>query len=517
MPAEHELLNALAPFLNRLKSLIEADATLQRDVATLGRAFVGWVEGQTVAVEAPLVPTLLPEIRKPKEGILPATLAASLLTFHLTAPPLVRTESHYEESTSWLPQEPIVIANRCRVKAEACRLIAQRHRNASSDSSYMDSSAGLRSKAERLIKCTLWMLDISTLSRSATVWEDLAAAYDVGADAAELLHHVLDPRWIKDRELLLSSLNLAAEAQGLLFAAVIDTTNMRPDADQIQLYVTVRELAAAHSTYIQRYMKREDRVDPRTWPSLKQRIAVATSPLRDSQVKSGGLKKILNNLKYKLGKAGENPNTFDDWPRVIELLDEAVAAGMPPSHLETREQLVPVLDVIPDEIPLPKNAALVFREIDEYRRLKATVEQEAVPVDRVSDEVVQVAKWLKGRAIVLIGGLVRPEHKAALIRAFGLSDVYWETLPEHSSISAFEAGIIRPETAIVLLAIRWSSHSYAEVQRFCSDHGKLLVRLPGGYHPNQVAHQIIIQAGDRLAAIAPEQSNPFSQHASASG
>ena len=228
MPAEHDLLNALAPFLNRLKSLIEADATLQRDVATLGRAFVGWVEGQTVATEAPVVPTLVPEIRKPREAILPATVAASLLTFHLTPPPSIRTEPHNEESTSWLPQEPSVIASRCRVKAEACRLIAQRHRNASSESSYMDSSAGLRAKAERLIKCTLWMLDISTLSRSATVWEDLAAAYDVGADAAELLHHVLDPRWIKDRELLLSSLNLAAEAQGLLFAAVIDTTNMRP-------------------------------------------------------------------------------------------------------------------------------------------------------------------------------------------------------------------------------------------------------------------------------------------------
>jgi hypothetical protein len=47
----------------------------------------------------------------------------------------------------------------------------------------------------------------------------------------------------------------------------------------------------------------------------------------------------------------------------------------------------------------------------------------------------------------------------------------------------------------VLLAIRWSSHSYGEVRDFCEKHGKLFVRLPGGYNPNQVAHQILLQRG----------------------
>jgi hypothetical protein len=55
---------------------------------------------------------------------------------------------------------------------------------------------------------------------------------------------------------------------------------------------------------------------------------------------------------------------------------------------------------------------------------------------------------------------------------------------------------------VVLLAIRWSNHSYGDVQEYCDTYGKLLVRLPGGYHPNQVAHQILSQVGHRLRAGA---------------
>jgi hypothetical protein len=52
--------------------------------------------------------------------------------------------------------------------------------------------------------------------------------------------------------------------------------------------------------------------------------------------------------------------------------------------------------------------------------------------------------------------------------------------------------------ALVLLAVRWSSHSFGEVRQSCDRHGKPLVRLPGGYNPNQVAAQILSQCGERL-------------------
>jgi hypothetical protein len=61
---------------------------------------------------------------------------------------------------------------------------------------------------------------------------------------------------------------------------------------------------------------------------------------------------------------------------------------------------------------------------------------------------------------------------------------------------------------VVLLAIRWSSHSFGEVKDFCDRYGKLLVRLPAGYNPNQVAVQILQQIGNRLNGSAAQAAEP---------
>ena len=60
------------------------------------------------------------------------------------------------------------------------------------------------------------------------------------------------------------------------------------------------------------------------------------------------------------------------------------------------------------------------------------------------------------------------------------------------------AGVCAGGSGVVLLAIRWSSHAFGDIKQFCDQHGKPLVRLPGGYSPNQVAAQIVMQAGEKL-------------------
>jgi hypothetical protein len=102
----------------------------------------------------------------------------------------------------------------------------------------------------------------------------------------------------------------------------------------------------------------------------------------------------------------------------------------------------------------------------------------------------------------MIGGVPRPHARQALERAFGLAALDWVGTREHESIAPFEAHVARPEVAVVLLAIRWSSHSFGGVLRFCDHHRKPLVRLPGGYNPDQVARQILEQVSGRLQAGA---------------
>ena len=114
-------------------------------------------------------------------------------------------------------------------------------------------------------------------------------------------------------------------------------------------------------------------------------------------------------------------------------------------------------------------------------------------------EVLEIAHLLQGRSMVLIGGDRRPGSCQALKNAFNLRDLTWIETREHESISSFESHIARPDVAVVVLAIRWSSHSFGEIREFCERHGKPLVRLPGGYNPNQVAAQIMSQCSERLS------------------
>jgi hypothetical protein len=102
---------------------------------------------------------------------------------------------------------------------------------------------------------------------------------------------------------------------------------------------------------------------------------------------------------------------------------------------------------------------------------------------------------------VLIGGVERTASGRAIERAFGLSRLNWISTRPHESVTIFEPAVARPETAVVLLAIRWASHSYGDVKDYCEKYGKPMVYLTGGYNPNQIAHQILAQVGDRLRAL----------------
>ena len=100
--------------------------------------------------------------------------------------------------------------------------------------------------------------------------------------------------------------------------------------------------------------------------------------------------------------------------------------------------------------------------------------------------------------MLIIGGVERSETAEAIKTAFRLSHVEWITTREHESPANFEHQIAAPDIAVVLLAIRWSSHGFGNIRQYCRKHGKEFVRLPGGYGVNQVANHILGQCGYRL-------------------
>jgi hypothetical protein len=254
-------------------------------------------------------------------------------------------------------------------------------------------------------------------------------------------------------------------------------------------------VAARHRVFLKRFLRADDLADPGAWPGLLSRIEAQAGAGAPSQ-RHG---RLLERLRSHVHTLGEGAGNEASWRSVVEAVEEAVGGGVPPSSREVRGMLLPHIDDLPGGADLPPGFRRVLREIDRYLATRPPPAAPA-PSQGPTAEVGDAARLLSGRSAVLIGGLRRPQAQEALRAALGLDELIWIGTREHQSVRGFEASVARPEVAVVLLAIRWSSHAFGDVKAFCDRHGKLLVRLPGGYNPAQVAAQVLSQCGGRLGA-----------------
>lgn len=289
------------------------------------------------------------------------------------------------------------------------------------------------------------------------------------------------------------ALRLATEAQSACRVALA-RLGVPDDPDQLDAFEWVRTTTARHRIYIDRFMRANDPADPDAWGDLLDRIDAAAAEHALPKPQALALSRLRDLV---VGPEGSTQDVDPgDWGPLVEAVIEA---GVAPSNRELRELVLPLLDASPPDEPVPHGLQLVLREIDRFLSQRpAPRDPGARPV--ATAEVRDAAELLSGRSVVLIGGLRRPEAQDALRRAFRLRELVWISTREHQSIRGFEPAIARPEVAVVLLAIRWSSHSFGDVKVFCDRHERPLVRLPGGYAPNQVAAQILSQCGQTLRA-----------------
>jgi hypothetical protein len=494
-----ESLAALAARLApRLAPHLAADPQLRGAVAAFGRALAAWADHCAPAEVAPAPAPAPPAPESAAEAPPPPPPVVIPPDFSLARPPAPARPPAFapdEDERGVTPAELPVVARRCRLKADAARHVAARKRGeAPGDPDELIRRAGA------LPDCDLWMLYPGDYVDAAKAWDDLAGAFSAGAEAAELLallKELPEPLAGHHRERVLYA---AAESQAMVWAGLLDV-HRRADHDQIHLFVHVREEARRAQIYVSRYLRRDDRAAADAWPALLARITELKARLGDARGKAKARDKGLNSLKYKLRKMGESPTTAaGEWPRVLELLEEVVAAGLPPSNADVRELLLPVLDTLPEDQEPGPNAERVFRAVNEFVASRPAPAQ-MPDAEEPSPEVREAAELLRGREAVLIGGVERPAARRAIERAFGLAHVNWVSTRPHESVTVFEPAVARPNVAVVLLAIRWASHSYGDVKDYCDKYGKPMVYLTGGYNPNQVAHQILAQVGDRLRGL----------------
>lgn len=390
------------------------------------------------------------------------------------------------------------VARRCRLKARACRYVSERFRVGEFTPELAANYKELLAEAETVQPCYLWMLHHSfPASSTGQIAGSLAGAFEVLADVLELVPVTNEAA--QSASLRKDLLTMVAEAQSALRAACLQQGQEREE-DQFATYEWLRATTKQERIFLDRFMRAEDRADPERWEERRQRVHKLREALSQLDKKDKDLRKRWNNLKYKLSLRDESDRVPEaEWPRIQELVNEIVQLGVPPSNPELRDLLIPVLDQIPKlESDLP-GFVRTIEFAEQFRRSQHANSEEDPEWNREpTPQVAEVARILEGKALVLIGGDERPHLKQALVEAFQLSDLYWVATRPHQSIDGFEPYVRRPEVAAVLLAIRWSSHSYGEVESFCRKYDKPLVRLPGGCNPNQVAAEILDQISKRL-------------------
>lgn len=508
-----ELLENLGALARHLLERAREDADLRLRLRAVAQAVLDIAEAADAADRkaeaeraAGTPPTPPPEHLAPQKlEQLAASLAESALRARDEPPAPEPAPAAVWQAQPVANEELARVAARCSLKADATRWALDRvermDRGADYELEITPKDRELISKAKSLPDCYLWMSHPSGPSpnrAAAARWDELAEAFDNVARMAALLQDVLAHRE-ESPDHFEHALELAAEAQSALRVAAREVGFEAADSDQEKFFLWLRRIAYEEQVYLQRYMRVTDQANPASYAQLQGRIEELDSDFQAGRQQGKLRQQLLQKARYHVKMIERSPdaNHTDDWRKVVSALEGLIELGMPPSSVDLRNILLPVLDDLPELGEDHPGFDLVLREIDAYisvNPVQSRTRTEAAP----SEDVRQAATLLQGRTIVMIGGEPRPEAKRSLEKALQLEELLWVTSSKHQSIETFEPVIARPDVALVLLAIRWSSHSFGDVRNYCEQYGKPLVRLPAGYNANQVAAQVLAQASGQL-------------------
>lgn len=537
-----QLLCALKPLIGRLQALAATDPVVRQELRHLGETLLTLAAEPSATVSTPVAQadlagattvteehsveafiaaneSSLPAAEQTETGsaiTTPARLNGVVSRPPATGKPyttlrttqeavLVYNTEGFRQSSIMTTLDLSVLAQRCVVKKEGSLWAAQRQRYAEqgirSDPDLDHQRMKLIEYAQALPDCYLWMCQREGPPTVAAVaFEELAGCFEATMAIVLLLNDIVNDE-DEGEEFLEPALTLAGEAQAMLRNAV-SAVNGTVDSDQVKLFQWLKATTNYYRIYIRDFMSKWTAVKPDTWAGLKTRIEELSTRIDEMKQTVKQREKLFSKVRHRrrVIQSAAGQELLADWQRLVEAVNSLIESGLPPSNVELREQLLPVLDQIPDGLEVPKNFQLVLREIDRFLAKRAP-STEAVETTAPIAEVLQVRSLLRDQTVVLIGGERRQAAANALCAAFELRELIW--IEGHDqTYTDFEPHVARPEVSVVLLAIRWSRHGFGEVKEFCDRYEKPFVRLLGGYNPNQVAHTILNQIGHRL--LQPE-------------
>lgn len=389
-----------------------------------------------------------------------------------------------------------------RLKSEATDWSIEQFESQGDDADYSlrNKKEDLYERALKLDKCFLWMTGLFLPSyETLSAWREMARCFETLARVCDaLLSHAAE-REPDDTSYPEKLIFLAAEAQSALRAAV-PGTGQGYDPDQVRFFGWIADYARTNHHFIPRYMRQEDLARPDQWREVQEALDAVADEEAANRKRERTRNSLMSKVRYHANKVHEaHAETLThDWNVVISAVEELVELGLAPSDRDLRTMLLPIMDFLPELEGDYPGVDRVIREIDRYLANRPV--QQSSPSETVVDPLIARARTLlAGKSIMIIGGEKRLRAEENLQEALGLKRVVWVTAYHHQSIYSFRPVVERDDVDLVCLLIRWSSHAFGDVKTFCDEMNKPLVRLPGGYNPKQMAHQILEQVGERLA------------------
>lgn len=296
------------------------------------------------------------------------------------------------------------------------------------------------------------------------------------------------------------SLQFAATAQSALRVHLHGLG--RRDESQGSVYFWLSDITKAQKVFISRHMRLEDPGDPQAMETLcaeiDQRLYARQRPKR--------IQKALGNMEFKFNKlTGDAEKDFTIWGDIVRIVTEVMKEEeVPPSSKELREALLPRLGDIPCDLEPNPQFELVLRALREHQQREPSPgESDAGNGKRYSPEATEVGQLLRGRKVLLVGGIPDPVVRERIESAFELGELQWEGAKEHSSSAKFQPLVAAPDVSVVCLIIKLIGHGHVDdIKEYCRQADRPLVLLHKGFGVNQIARCILDQAGQRLKETA---------------
>lgn len=395
------------------------------------------------------------------------------------------------------------IVKRSRLKAECCRWAIERRRRLSDDVEFEQwikpTDVELGGRLQELPNCYGWPLDPYASLPEDRILDDAGGCYEALADAVELAERVRG-----DEELFESwgkrAYELLAECCSALRSVLLEC-DIGKDADQDDAFDWLRARAFDDRVYIERHMRLDDPADFTQWPARREEIERLGDDISARHAHAKEIRNLIGRVGYISKRWGDyaGEEAVVQARKLADAVERLAQLGVRPSDPRIRDPLLEIADLLPDEIEQGGAFSEALRFADEHaarREAESRSDDRAAPPP--TPEVVRARDLLSGKVAVLIGGTCRPRSRDALREGLGLSELRWITTRPHEPLSHFDAQARRDDVALVMLAIRWASHSFEDIKAVCDGAGTPFVRLPRGYGLNQVAREIVSQASESL-------------------